>query len=54
MTSPPLGAEGALMNGRRPDPLDAFSVHNGVILSKGAIIHEIGAISPHKTPASKN
>ena len=27
----PLGAEDALMNGRRPDPLDALSVQNGGI-----------------------
>ena len=28
---PSLGAEGALMNGRRSDPLDALSVQNDVI-----------------------
>ena len=50
----PLGAEASLMNGRRPDPLDALLVHNGVILAEGALIHEIWTISPHKTPAIKN
>ena len=34
MTCPPLGAEVVLMNGRRPGPLDALSVNNGVIFSR--------------------
>ena len=34
MLPPPLGVEGALMNGMRPDPLDAFSEHNDIIFSR--------------------
>ena len=54
VTCSSFSAEGALMNGRRSDPSDAFSVHNGVILAEGALIHEYGAIPPHKTSAMKN
>ena len=45
---------------RRPDerkrlPLDAFAVSiERSHFAEGALIHEIGAISPHKPPAIKN
>ena len=52
---PPLGAEGAFMNGRRPDPLHAVSVYiTASFLVEVVLIHEIRTISPHKTPAIKN
>ena len=54
VTCPPLGAEGALMNERRPSPLHALSVNNGVFLAEGALIHEHRSISTNKTPAIKN
>ena len=34
MTFSPLDAEGALMNGKRPDPFDALSVQNGAIFCR--------------------
>ena len=43
-TSSPLGAEGALMNGRRPDPLSALPVHTYItasFLAEGVLILEI-------------
>ena len=54
---PSLRTEGALMNGRHPDLLDAPSVHTHItasFLAEGALIHEIGTISAHQTSAIKN
>ena len=44
-----------LLNRRRPDPLNALSVQNGVtFLAEFVLIHEIGAILPHNRPTVNN
>ena len=48
--SSPLSAEGALMNGRRPHMRRRhFRYMTASFLAEGALVHEIGSVSPHNS-----